>query len=166
MEIAKTEKIGDNNDSALISSQRQCRDMLYLKDLGNWHRVEIKNGKVSCTCQSFMTWATCYDVKEFGIIANKTYPEIKYVKTSGENWDKVQENLITKLKEKLLDNILSKNQKTIIISPPKTGPQGPFAVCTNEKDQEDCVTVRRNYVRAYIDMFVRRAGISAQQNFY
>ena len=52
-----------------------------------------------------MTWATCYEVKEFGIIANKTYPEIKYVETSGENWDKVQDNLMTKLKEELVANI-------------------------------------------------------------
>ena len=90
----------------MIVPQQQCRDMLFSKDLVNFHRVEVKNGKVSCTSQLFITWATCYEVKEIGIIANKTYPEVKYVKVSGENWDKVHDNLITKLKEELVENIV------------------------------------------------------------
>ena len=92
-----------------------------------------------------MTWATCYEVKEFRIIANKTYPEIKYVKASGENWDKVQENLITKLKEELVENIASKYQKTLLDFFPKTDPQGPSAVWTNEQDQQNYMTVENGY---------------------
>ena len=62
-----------------------------------------------------MTWVTSYEVGYFGIILNKTYRGTKYVQASGKNCDKVQESFIAKQKEELVENIASKDQKTLLV---------------------------------------------------
>ena len=123
---------GDKDDcSTLLDDSRQkCGRLLFSKDLGNFHKVEARNGKLSCTCQSFMTWATCYEVKELGIILNRTYPDVQCAEASGENWDKVRKRLIKKRDELLMDNLSEEDEERIQGYFPEFDPQGPLIVET------------------------------------
>ena len=114
-----------------------------LKNLGNFHRVVVDKGQISCSCQSYMKWKTCYEVKEFGVIINKTCPHPKYVDASGESWTKNSDQLVKKQQQEIFETVTDKMQLKIKSSFPDPDaqrnlrlPQYNFLNKNNEIEEE------------------------------
>ena len=70
--------------------------LINLKALDNFIKVTVKNGTVTCSWISYMTWGTYLEVKEFDIIANVKNLTAKCVETTGEDWSKIRQKHKTK----------------------------------------------------------------------
>ena len=75
-----------------------------------------------------MKWKTCYEVKQFGVIINKTYPNPKYVDTSGESWTKIIDLLVKKQQQEIFETVTDKIQLKIKSSFPESDPQRFFCL--------------------------------------
>ena len=44
--------------------KKKCKQLITLKDFGNFHKVIVEKGKSVCTCQLYMKWKNMLQSKE------------------------------------------------------------------------------------------------------
>ena len=97
---SKSKKV--SNDYRSFSDK--CGKCLKKQQLGNFIRVEVENGSITCNCESFMKYGFCPEKALFSLLCKKMPPPSECVSGDGVQWvNSVRTSLISKFQTHLFE---------------------------------------------------------------